>query len=138
MPFWKCYYHIIWATKFRQPVITAATEPVIYQSIERKSGLLGAHIFAVNSVSDHIHLAVMIPPRLAVAEWVKQLKGISAYSVNQQFPDLPELFKWQEGYGVLTFGPQKLAYVVEYIRNQKAHHADQTIIPALEQIEEPP
>ena len=136
MPFWRCYYHIIWATKNRSLWITPQIEPVIFATIREKANELGTEILAMNTVPDHIHVAVSIPPKLAVAEWVKQMKGTSTRDVNAKFPDLETSFGWQQSYGVLTFGAKNSKFVVEYVERQKEHHANQTLQPYLEQIDD--
>jgi putative transposase len=135
MPYWICYYHFIWTTKHRAPAISATIETVILEAVERKSRTLGCKLHAVNTVPDHIHVAVSIPPKYSIAEWVQQVKGLSAYETNGHFPDLTTTFKWQEGYGALTFGSKNLPFVVAYIQNQKVHHQNQQLEPMLEYVE---
>lgn len=65
------FYHIVWATKNREPLITPAIEAVIFPIVRDKSTELECHLFAINGVADHVHIAVNIPPKLAVSEWVR-------------------------------------------------------------------
>ena len=134
MPFWKFYYHIIWATKYRQPIITPAHEKLIFSTIEMVSAELKSDIFGINGVEDHIHVAVAIPPHVAVAEWLKRCKGASSSTINQTLT-ADDRFRWQVGYGALTFGQKVLPFVVAYIQNQKAHHAEGTVEHYLERID---
>ena len=55
MPFWKCYYHIIWATRNREPVITRSNEALLFDAIRAKSAEFHSAILAVNGVPDHVH-----------------------------------------------------------------------------------
>jgi putative transposase len=135
MPFWRCCYHIIWTTKHRASLITPDYEPIIFHVVRDKTAELGGEMLAVNAVSDHVHVAVTIPPKVAVAEWVKRAKGVSAYEINQRFPDSLDPFRWQDGYGVLTFGAKNLDTVVSYIQRQKEHHAHNDLLAYLEQVE---
>jgi putative transposase len=88
MPFWRCYYHVIWATKKRAEWITPQVEIVILETMREKAVELESTLLAVNTVADHIHIAACIPPKLAIAEWVKRMKGTSTRNVNDQLPDL--------------------------------------------------
>ena len=115
MPFQVCFYHIIWTTRNREPLITPDIEPLIISTIQHKSKDLRSPIFAVNAVEDHMHVAVSIALSVAVSDWVKQAKGVSAYEVNSAYPDLPARFGWQRSYGVLTFGAKQLSLVQQYI-----------------------
>jgi putative transposase len=135
MPFRVCYYHVVWATKGRSPLITPRVEKVIFAAIRRKSTELKSPILAINSAADHVHIAVSISTTVAVSEWVRQVKGVSTYEVNTTF-SLSEHFRWQRGYGVLTFGKRQLEFVAEYIKNQKTHHRYNEVINYLERLEE--
>ena len=136
LPFWKCYFHLICATKNRQPIITAAMEGVLFAAIRSKSEELHCPILGVNGTQDHIHIAVSIRPSLSTGHWIGQIKGASSHAVNKAFADLNPKFRWQEDYGVVTFGGIKLPTVLNYIENQKQHHQAGTLEPFLEQIEE--
>lgn len=134
MPFWKCYYHLIWAAKHRQPIITPQRESLIFTTIRRVANELDSQILAMNGTLDHIHIAAAIPPSRAIAQWVKHCKGTSSRLVNEQIPG-DERFAWQSGYGVLTFGQKVLPFIVAYIDQQKQHHTTNQLQPYLEQIE---
>lgn len=136
MPFWKCYYHVIWTTKYREPLITAAMETVLFEAVKMKSAELNCPILAVNAVADHLHVAVCIAPNVSVSKWVGQVKGATSHAVNLAFSDLKQPFRWQDGYGVLTFGAKNLPFVTGYIERQKAHHASGKLEPYLEQIDD--
>lgn len=132
--FYVCYYHIVWATKHRKPLITPKIEKLILESIHVKSEQLKCSIHGINTVEDHIHIAVTIPPSKSIWEWVRDIKGRSAYLVNQGFPDRDEIFKWQRGYSVHTFGKKTLSFILAYIENQKEHHQSGVTEPYLEYI----
>jgi putative transposase len=136
MSFWRCNYHLVWSTKNRLPVISVQLEQTILTAIQAKSAELACSIFAMNTVADHIHIAASIPPKIAIAEWVRHVKGFSTREVNSRFPNLQQRFQWQEHYGVLTFGAQYVDLVTAYIDHQKEHHTNNTIDRYLEQTDE--
>ena len=88
---------------------------------------------ALNGVSDHIHLAVSLPPTIALAKFIADVKGVSSRRVNAQFP-MEDAFRWQEGYSVQTFGERALDTIVAYIKNQKQHHANDQLNAYFEDI----
>ncbi|MBI5670340.1 MAG: IS200/IS605 family transposase [Chloroflexi bacterium] len=135
MPFWKCYYHIVWTTKHRQPCITPAYEAVIQAAIHDKSLEYRCSIMAINMVTDHIHVAVSIPPGVAVSKWVGGVKGASARAINTGF-EREERFHWQAGYGVMSFGEKNLLMVQDYIASQKEHHSTGSVNSYLECVED--
>jgi putative transposase len=128
MSFWRTYYHLVWATHERQALITPAVEAQLFPYLVQKTAEMGVNLLAVNGWTDHVHLVVSIPPKLAVAEVVKKLKGASARHLNLQMQPLllgAPHFAWQEGYGVLTIGEQHYPIAVQYVQQQKEHHTAQ-------------
>ena len=133
MPYWKLLYHFIWGTKERLPVILPTFESDLYRTIAAKVKELDGTTYAIGGIIDHIHLAVSVPPKIAVAKFVGEIKGNSSHYINHIVkPDIE--FYWQDEYGVLSFGEKNLSAVVRYIQNQKRHHADGSLIAAMEQI----
>lgn len=127
MSFWYCYYHVIWTTYRRTPLLEGQLEPLVHAWIRDKSAVLQAEVLAVNGMPDHVHVVVSIPPKLSPAAWVKNVKGFTTHEANSRFPNLPERIKWQSGYGILTLSPRHVAYAVRYVENQKQHHAGNTL-----------
>ena len=131
MPYWRLFYHFTWSTKYRLPLIDPVFEPELYNVILAKTKSLGGIPYAVGGIEDHIHLAASIPPNIALGSFVGQVKGNSAYFINHKFcPNEP--FAWQEEYGVHSFGAAGLDQVVKYIKNQREHHANNSLILAWE------
>ena len=75
MSFWRHYYHLVWATKKREAFMRPEIEKEIYPYIVSKAAELGCYVHAINSMPDHTHLVISIPPKHAVAWVVKTLKG---------------------------------------------------------------
>ena len=131
MPYYRLFYHIVWATKNREPLITPDIELVIYNFLRTKAVGLGGTVFAINGIEEHVHMVASIPPKIAVATFIGQVKGVTSAKFNQQYAERP-LFYWQEEYSVFSFGGKQLPFVINYVERQKEHHAQQTIIPVLE------
>lgn len=127
MPFWDMYYHLVWATFKRQHLITPVVEDTLFGLIRQKS----LELHAINTMPDHIHIVVSIKPSIAVAKWVKDIKGFASYQTNQL--DVAEdHFSWQSSYGSLTYGRKVVPKIIEYVNNQKQHHANDDIFVYLE------
>lgn len=135
MPYWKLYYHFIWGTKNRLPLIENSFEEELYKVITAKVIKLEGKLHAVGGMNDHVHIAVSIPPKIAPATFIGEVKGNASHFVNHVVkPDFE--FYWQTEYGVLSFGEKNLSVVVAYIHNQKEHHAKGTLIEAMEKMDE--
>jgi putative transposase len=135
VPYWICHYHLIWSTFGREPTILPTSEPILFDAIKNETEGQKAILLAVNGVADHIHVAVSIPPAISVATLVGRLKGASSHALNASHGADKAIFRWQEGYGVLTFGDKSLEQVVDYVRHQKEHHANHALYSSFERIE---
>lgn len=132
MALWRLYYHLIWATKARQPLITPNLEAKLYGYIIGKSDALGNMIHAIGGIENHIHLVVSIPPRISISDFIKNIKGSSAHYLNHLSPS-QYTFGWQRGYDVFSLRSKQLEQAIMYVKNQKAHHLNGTTILFLEQ-----
>jgi putative transposase len=131
MPYCRLFYHLIWSTKNRLPLLTPQIEPVIHNFLRAKAVDLGATVFALNGVEDHVHLVISIPPKIAVAKFIGQVKAVASTKFNKSTPDCPPFF-WQDEYGAFTFDAKRLPNYVAYVNRQKEHHRQGDIIPVLE------
>ena len=133
MTYWRLHYHLIWSTFERQPLLIGEREKVFYGVLYNKAKELGIKIHAAGNVDDHAHIVCSIPPRLSVAEVVRQLKGASSFAINQR-KDGGESFQWQAGYGALSISERNLEQVMAYAANQKEHHRDNKLVAVYEKI----
>ena len=135
--FHKLYYHFVWATKHRLPLLEEPVGEQVRAFIVAKSAELGYGLIAVNSVVDHVHLLMTLRPTIAVADVAKMLKGSASHYANHVLNARDALY-WQDGYGVLTLRESDLPSVIDYIRNQPAHHAHGRTILELETLQRGP
>ncbi|MCB0191178.1 MAG: IS200/IS605 family transposase [Anaerolineae bacterium] len=133
MPYYQLFYHLVWTTKNRAPLLTPQVEPIIHESLRTKAIGLGAIVFALNGVDDHVHLVATIPPKIAVATFVGQIKAVASTKFNKGYPEYPSFF-WQNEYGAFSFDGKRLPNYVAYVEKQKQHHAAKTTIPILERV----
>lgn len=130
MPLWRLHYHLIWATGGREAIIDDGLAATLEASLQRTCRRLQVVVHAIGWMPDHVHLAVSIPPKHAVSDVVRALKGASSHDINQASP---ARFGWQGDYGAFTFSDRGLTDVVDYVANQKERHAAGTLFAALEQ-----
>jgi REP-associated tyrosine transposase len=131
MPYWQLFYHLVWATKNRELLLTPDVEPIVHEFLRDKAIGLGATVFALNGMADHVHLVVAVPPKIAVATFVGQVKGVASAKLNKLDP-IPSRFFWQDEYGAFSLDRKRLPSHIAYVELQKERHAQGTVIPALE------
>ncbi len=134
MPYWRLFYHMVWGTAGRQALITAEVEDDLHRVISAKAQELGAFVYAIGGMEEHVHLVASIPPRMALSDFIGQVKGNSSHFMTHGLAQ-PREFKWQHDYGVVSFGGKQLDMVVRYVRGQRQHHEGHTVIPFLERTE---
>jgi putative transposase len=133
--FHEIYLHFNWHVKDDSRILRPDIEPIVWDFItDRCRKMKGVYFHGIGGTETHIHLAVNIEPHVTISELVKDLKGGSSHDTNKHFAK--QLLHWQRGYGVVSFGKNNLEWVLEYIRNQKEHHARGRIHDRLERISE--
>ena len=133
MPYWRLFYHFVWGTKNRKPLIAPEWEDSLHNVIAAKATELGAFVHAVDGIEDHAHLVVSVPPKIALSTFIGQVKGNSSHFVNHEL-NVDVHFAWQAEYGVVSFGGKMLDMVAGYAKNQRKHHTEGTTIAMLEQV----
>jgi len=119
------YYHIVFGTKHREPIIDDSLEPRLHAFLGGIAKDLGCTPYAINGYVDHVHLAVRYPSDLSHADLARHLKSRSSLWIHETFPSRHS-FAWQEGYGGFTVSKSVLPRVVRYIETQKEHHREVT------------
>ena len=127
--------HLTRHTKLSRPLLTPDIEAMTFACLREKAAALGdIYVHEIGGTETHVHLALSIEPTVLISEFVGVLKGYSAHEVNRRSGVGRTQLQWQTGYGVVSFGTRDLPWVVEYVRNQKEHHAAQRVFERLERI----
>ena len=130
--FSELFAHANWHTKNDEPLLTPdILEPWVHRQIrEYCDEIKGVHFIEVGGTADHVHLVFQFEPHVTLSDFLGQVKGAVSYKANRHFAR--QVIEWQRGYGIVTFSKRHLETVVDYVRNQKKHHAEGTIIETLE------
>ncbi len=135
MPFSRMRYHLVWATKNREPLITPEMEELLRSTLFHHAESIGCKIVVTGNVADHIHLILAIPPSRAASDVVRELKTATSRAIRRHFP-IGDYFAWQKGYGIFTLNANHFQEAVSYVVHQKEHHARNQLIPIFERMEE--
>ena len=119
---WNCQYHIVFCPKYRRKAIYGKLRKEIGTYLRRLCEYKGVEIVEAHAMSDHIHMLVKIPPKIAVSSFMGYLKGKSSLIIFENHANLKYKYGhrnfWAEGYFVSTVGLNKKV-VENYIRNQE-------------------
>ena len=76
---------------------------------------------AIETMPDHIHILVSIPPHISVSKVVQRLKGVSSRDLRQKFPELTKRLPtlWTRSKFVASTGGVTLDAIKQYVETQK-------------------
>jgi putative transposase len=116
-------YHLVFVTKYRRKPITRRVREFLKGVFMEVCADFGGCLEEMDGGSDHLHLLVSMPPRVAPAKLVNSLKGVSSRHVRRQrFPEVRQALWgehfWSPSYFVSSTGGATLAKVKAYIQNQ--------------------
>ena len=117
-------YHLIFATKEREPCIAPAWRPQLHRYLGGIVKSLGGDTLKVGGTDDHVHLLVELRATHALADFMRDLKRGSSSWIHSDVP--LKTFAWQEGYAAITVSPSGVDEVRRYIENQEEHHRERS------------
>jgi putative transposase len=118
--------HVVFSTKDRQRFIDDVLQGRLHAYLGGIAEGLQCKALAVGGVEDHVHLLISYPPKLAVADLLRELKANSSKWVHEEFSGL-DAFAWQPGYAAFSVSRSVADAIIDYIRNQKKHHQRRTL-----------
>ena len=118
-------YHIVFSTKNRQRWLTDGFRENVFAYMAGTAKDLNGFAIKVGGFYDHAHLLVRIPAKIAVSEFVGQLKANTSKHINET-SGLIRKFGWQDGFGAFTVSLSSKDAVHAYIKKQMEHHKRQT------------
>ena len=113
--------HVIFSTKDRQPLIAPDLKPGLLAYMGGIIRELQGKSIASNSMPDHVHILLWLPPSVAAAEALRIVKTNSSRWARQKTGQ-HRGFAWQTGYGAFSVSQSNAASVLKYIREQEKHH----------------
>ena len=115
-------YHIVFRTKDSRPTINPENAEQLYAYITGIIKNKKSHLYRINGMENHLHISTDIHPSIALADFVKEIKVYSSMWMKSSNL-FPKFNGWSDGYAGLTYSYLDLIKVIEYIKNQKGHHA---------------
>src|SRR3984957_7196827 len=117
----KNYLHIVFSTKYRQPLIHAPFEDELHNYLGGICKNLECHPIKVGGYTDHVHILCMLSKKISLVKLLEEVKAHSSKWMKSKDTSLKN-FYWQDGYGAFSVNPTEIDTVVAYIANQDEHH----------------
>lgn len=118
---WNCKYHVVFAPKYRRKVFYEEKRLEIGAILRELCRWKGVEIIEAEVCPDHIHMLLVIPPKISVSGFMGFLKGKSSLMIYQKWGSMKFKYRnrqfWCRGYYVDTVGKNAKA-IKEYIATQ--------------------
>jgi putative transposase len=129
---WHCQYHILWTPKYRFRILTGQVAEKVSKCIRAFFEQKGCEVVELNVQIDHVHLLVMVVPKISISDFVGMVKGRTAIRVFNKFRHLKQKpywgnHFWSRGYCVDTVGfdTEKIRKYVKYQEQKERQEESQ-------------
>jgi putative transposase len=120
-------YHLFWSTKYRYKVLTGVLRLRVRDICCQVCRENEVDILRGVPSSDHVQMFVSVPPKLAISDLVRKIKGRSSFKVQREFPAIRKRYWgqqfWGRGYFSSSNGAITEDIVLQYLEQ---HTADPT------------
>ena len=117
----KNYIHIVFSTKYRQPLIDSSIETELHAYLGGICNEMECHTLKAGGYTDHIHILCMLSKKIALVKLLEEVKKSSSKWIKTKGLQYRN-FYWQDGYGAFSVSPNQVDNVKNYIANQHEHH----------------
>jgi putative transposase len=125
MSYIRIWVHLVFATKYRQALISSDVRKDLFEHIRINAAAKGVYLKAIDGYVEHVHCLVSLGSMQTMADVVKLIKGESSFWVNRNVTHRYR-FTWQDDYYAVSVSESHLEKVITYIKNQEKHHAAKT------------
>ncbi len=107
---YRTEYHVVWITKYRRTFLDSPAGQYLAELMpEIVEDMPGCEIIQCNIQPDHIHMAIIIPPKYAVSEVVGRVKSKTSGVLRRRFKSVRQIYQegksvWSPGFFVRTVG----------------------------------
>ncbi len=123
----QIHLHLIFAVQNRKSLIQNSWKDRLYEYI---TGIVQQNthkMIIINGMPDHLHIAIGMRPTQSLSDLMQDIKGNSSKWINDNKLAAGK-FQWQEGYGAFSYNKSLLPKLIDYIKNQEAHHKKKTFL----------
>ena len=124
---YKTEYHVVWTPRYRRKIFVKGVKEYFEKALTTIGLDADIEVVKVNAQPDHVHLVIVIPPRVAVANVIQYIKSHTGGMLKAKFPFLKHMFYgrdgiWSRGYCVSGIGfseKEIIAYVTYQEKEDK-------------------
>jgi len=126
-------YQIVFSTKERKHTLREENRRQLYKYIWGICSNKKCRLYQINGIDNHIHMITHLHPTIALADFVREIKTSTSGWIkgNDLFPTFRS---WQIGYAAFTYSIGSKKNLVNYVKNQVAHHQKKSFIDELKEL----
>ena len=87
--------HLVFITKYREGALDEDAIERLHLAFTKVCTDFGVELVQMNGESDHVHLLVRYPPKVALSRLVNSLKGASSRRLKNERSDLAAHYFWK-------------------------------------------
>ena len=114
--------HLVFTTKYRRKLLESYMYPQLKDAFRSACEKLECELMEFNGETDHVHLLVSYPPKLAISIMVNNLKSVSSRMVRHFNPHLRRQAQssalWSRSYFACSAGGATIETLRKYVENQ--------------------
>ena len=122
MSYTRCFYHIIFRTKYSEHTIPIGPDEELYKYITGIIKNKNCVPYRINGMPDHVHIGASLSAVISLSDFVKDIKTSTSVWMKQNHNLFPFFRGWASEYAGLSYGNDAIQNIVEYIKDQKVHH----------------
>lgn len=117
------HVHLVFVAKYRRQIFDAKAMAILLEVFGKVCRDFGTELIECNGESDHVHLLIHYPPKIAISSLVNSLKGVSSRILRKRYPKIAEHYYkgvlWSPSYFAASCGGAPLSVLRHYIEQQK-------------------
>ncbi len=118
------HVHLVFVTKYRRGVFNEEMLTVCEDAMRKVCEDFEAELKEFNGETDHVHVLIHYPPKVAVSTLVNSLKGVSSRILRRDFTGhvnraITHGHFWSPSYFAASCGGAPLTVVKQYIEQQR-------------------
>lgn len=115
---------MVFVLKYRRKALTPRVIQALHESFSDICDKFGAFLKECDGETDHVHLLVEYPPKVAVSSLVNSLKGASSRTIRKcRFPEIRKVLwgehLWSPSYFAASCGGAPIEILKKYIQEQR-------------------
>lgn len=105
---WNLKYHVVFTPKYRRKVFYEAKRMTIREILRTLCEWKGVEIIEEEICPDHVHLLLVITPKMSISYFIGYQKGKSSLMLFQKYGNMKFAYRnrefWCKGYYVYSVG----------------------------------